>query len=246
MVAAEQAMRSVGCTWLAALVDGAPSSRVPPPCTLPAAADPGRHLRIAQMLPPSLPRLPHLRGHAAWPGRRAAAQAQEACQAGGRGWGPPGAGSFRKFRNCSPASRLCCRPLTQAALPLARPTFPPGQVNGMATRLPLPLTVKVRLGESASKINVEEVAALLEQAGAAAVTIHGRWGTPPPGSLPGVCILQCPAGRVCGPACIQGRGTATTRPGAEASVCAAGRGPPSSRPAAGPWSSGTRSPPTGG
>ncbi|KAL4424986.1 hypothetical protein ABPG77_002871 [Micractinium sp. CCAP 211/92] len=47
-------------------------------------------------------------------------------------------------------------------------------VNGMATRLPLPLTVKVRLGESASKINVEEVAALLEQAGAAAVTIHGR------------------------------------------------------------------------
>ena len=44
----------------------------------------------------------------------------------------------------------------------------------MAARLPLPLTVKVRLGESASKINVDEVVGLLEAAGAAAVTVHGR------------------------------------------------------------------------
>ncbi len=61
----------------------------------------------------------------------------------------------------------------------------------MATRLPLPLTVKVRLGESASKINVEEVAALLEQAGAAAVTIHGRWGSP---RLAGRQVLTVPCG----------------------------------------------------
>lgn len=47
-------------------------------------------------------------------------------------------------------------------------------VNGMALRLPVPLTVKIRLGENSSKINVEEVVGLLERAGAAAVTVHGR------------------------------------------------------------------------
>lgn len=47
-------------------------------------------------------------------------------------------------------------------------------VNGIAARLPLPLTVKIRLGESADKINVHEMVGLLEQAGAAAVTVHGR------------------------------------------------------------------------
>lgn len=49
-------------------------------------------------------------------------------------------------------------------------------VNGIAARLPLPLTVKIRLGESADKINVHEMVGLLEQAGAAAVTVHGRCG----------------------------------------------------------------------
>jgi tRNA-dihydrouridine synthase 3 len=49
------------------------------------------------------------------------------------------------------------------------------QVNGMALQLPVPLTVKVRLGENDKKINVEEVVGLLQEAGAAAVTVHGRW-----------------------------------------------------------------------
>lgn len=47
-------------------------------------------------------------------------------------------------------------------------------VNGMALQLPVPLTVKVRLGENDKKINVEEVVGLLQEAGAAAVTVHGR------------------------------------------------------------------------
>lgn len=63
--------------------------------------------------------------------------------------------------------------------PCTAPPSTPRQVNGIALQSPLPLTVKIRLGESASKINVEEVVGLLERAGAAAVTIHGRWG---PGS----------------------------------------------------------------
>lgn len=50
------------------------------------------------------------------------------------------------------------------------------QVNGIAAKSPLPLTVKIRLGENDDKINVEEVVGLLQAAGAAAVTVHGRWG----------------------------------------------------------------------
>jgi len=46
----------------------------------------------------------------------------------------------------------------------------------MATQLLLPLTVKIRLGENEKKINVQEVVGLLEEAGAAAVTLHGRCG----------------------------------------------------------------------
>ena len=38
----------------------------------------------------------------------------------------------------------------------------------------MPLTVKIRLGESSSRVNVDEVVALLGEAGAAAVTVHGR------------------------------------------------------------------------
>lgn len=66
--------------------------------------------------------------------------------------------------------------LPALAHPPSRPSLPasPLQVNGIAVQSPLPLTVKVRLGESASKINVEEVVGLLESAGAAAVTVHGR------------------------------------------------------------------------
>ncbi len=50
------------------------------------------------------------------------------------------------------------------------------QVNGIALKSPLPLTVKIRLGENDDKINVEEVVGLLQAAGAAVVTVHGRWG----------------------------------------------------------------------
>ena len=47
-------------------------------------------------------------------------------------------------------------------------------VAGIAAGSPLPLTVKVRTGTSASKINVAETVAALHAAGAAAVTVHGR------------------------------------------------------------------------
>lgn len=47
-------------------------------------------------------------------------------------------------------------------------------VNGIATQLPVPLTVKVRTGLTDSDTNVEKVATLLRDAGAAAVTLHGR------------------------------------------------------------------------
>ena len=45
---------------------------------------------------------------------------------------------------------------------------------GIAAGSPLPLTVKVRTGTSASKVNVAETVAALHAAGAAAVTVHGR------------------------------------------------------------------------
>jgi len=47
-------------------------------------------------------------------------------------------------------------------------------VNGIATKSPIPVTVKVRVGINSSSINIEEVTELLRQAGAAAVSIHGR------------------------------------------------------------------------
>ena len=47
-------------------------------------------------------------------------------------------------------------------------------VAGIAAGSPLPLTVKVRTGTSASKVNVAETVAALHAAGAAAVTVHGR------------------------------------------------------------------------
>ncbi|KAK3241816.1 hypothetical protein CYMTET_48452 [Cymbomonas tetramitiformis] len=47
-------------------------------------------------------------------------------------------------------------------------------VEGLASASDLPLSVKVRLGVDAQKINVFEVAQTLEAAGAVAVTVHGR------------------------------------------------------------------------
>ena len=58
--------------------------------------------------------------------------------------------------------------MLQKPMKLAR--FVAGVVEGSA----LPVTVKIRLGESDSKMNVHRIVPLLERAGAAAVTIHGR------------------------------------------------------------------------
>ena len=60
------------------------------------------------------------------------------------------------------------------AIMLRKPRKLARLVEGMASALPIPLTVKIRIGENASRVNVHEVAELLEGAGAAAVFIHGR------------------------------------------------------------------------
>jgi hypothetical protein len=57
---------------------------------------------------------------------------------------------------------------------LRRPAKLAKLVAGIAAEAPLPLTVKVRTGEKEDKINVQEVVALLGEAGAAAVIVHGR------------------------------------------------------------------------
>jgi tRNA-dihydrouridine synthase 3 len=57
---------------------------------------------------------------------------------------------------------------------LRRPAKLARLVNGIAAQSPLPVTVKIRLGESSDKIVVHELVALLKQAGAAVVTVHGR------------------------------------------------------------------------
>lgn len=57
---------------------------------------------------------------------------------------------------------------------LRKPTKLGRLVAGIAEGIPIPLTVKIRTGQSASKINVMQVAEALQNAGAAAVTIHGR------------------------------------------------------------------------
>ncbi|KAL3153927.1 hypothetical protein ABBQ32_013490 [Trebouxia sp. C0010 RCD-2024] len=57
---------------------------------------------------------------------------------------------------------------------LRKPTKLGRLVAGIAEGIPIPLTVKIRSGESASRINVMQVSEALQNAGAAAVTIHGR------------------------------------------------------------------------
>jgi tRNA-dihydrouridine synthase 3 len=47
-------------------------------------------------------------------------------------------------------------------------------VAGIASNLPIPLTVKIRTGQSEGSINVAKVVELLSSTGAAAVTVHGR------------------------------------------------------------------------
>lgn len=57
---------------------------------------------------------------------------------------------------------------------LRRPERLAALVEGIARDSPLPLSVKVRLAPEGHETNVREVARLLREAGAAAVTIHGR------------------------------------------------------------------------
>lgn len=47
-------------------------------------------------------------------------------------------------------------------------------VNGIVRESPLPVTVKIRTGESERKINADRVVQLLHRAGAAVVSVHGR------------------------------------------------------------------------
>ena len=47
-------------------------------------------------------------------------------------------------------------------------------VAGIVAQSPLPVTVKIRIGENDSKLNVHRLVPLLERAGAAAGIIHGR------------------------------------------------------------------------
>ncbi|KXZ53882.1 hypothetical protein GPECTOR_6g800 [Gonium pectorale] len=57
---------------------------------------------------------------------------------------------------------------------LRKPRSLAKMVAGIAAESEIPVTVKVRLGENDKRINVHTVVRLLEQAGAAAVTVHGR------------------------------------------------------------------------
>ena len=57
---------------------------------------------------------------------------------------------------------------------LQRPNRLADMVAQMVAALPVPVTVKLRLGWSEADVNYSEVAALLEQAGAKAITLHGR------------------------------------------------------------------------
>lgn len=164
-------------------------------------------------------------------GRRQARASQEA----GRGW--PGGGGSQRCVHSPPTPGT----LTSAARPCSSPArpCPAWQVNGIAAKSPLPLTVKIRLGESAAKINVEEVVGLLQAAGAAAVTVHGRC------ALPGCFPWEWPAA-MAGCGCGGGQARAAACAGRACRVdwphtlCVLW-----SRCAAGPWSSGTSVPPRG-
>lgn len=57
---------------------------------------------------------------------------------------------------------------------LRKPTKLANMVAGIAAQVDLPITVKIRTGESEKKLNAPRVVRLLHQAGAAAVVVHGR------------------------------------------------------------------------
>eukprot|EP00877_Chromochloris_zofingiensis_P007906 jgi/Chrzof1/3369/Cz12g22180.t1 len=60
------------------------------------------------------------------------------------------------------------------AVMLRKPTKLAKMVHGIVQQVDLPVTVKIRTGESEKKINANYVVSLLQAAGAAAVSIHGR------------------------------------------------------------------------
>ncbi|KAI8466352.1 MAG: dihydrouridine synthase-domain-containing protein [Monoraphidium minutum] len=75
--------------------------------------------------------------------------------------------------NCGCPIREATRRGLGAVL-LRKPTKLARLVAGIVAGSDLPVTVKIRTGENDSKINAAAVAELMERAGAAAVTIHGR------------------------------------------------------------------------
>jgi tRNA-dihydrouridine synthase 3 len=72
------------------------------------------------------------------------------------------------FANAEATRRGCGAALLRKPAKLAR------LVAGIAAESPLPLTVKIRTGESEKKINAPQMVEMLGAAGAAAVTVHGR------------------------------------------------------------------------
>jgi len=60
---------------------------------------------------------------------------------------------------------------------LRKPERLAGLVEGLAAGSALPLSVKVRLAAMGGEVNIDEVAGLMYDAGAAALTIHGRTAT---------------------------------------------------------------------
>ncbi len=60
------------------------------------------------------------------------------------------------------------------AVLLRRPAKLAKLVHGMVLASPLPVTVKIRTGESEKKVNATQVVRQLMDAGAAAVSVHGR------------------------------------------------------------------------
>lgn len=77
--------------------------------------------------------------------------------------------SLNTHVQCSEASR---RGL--GAVLLRKPQKLARLVSGIVQGSELPVTVKIRTGEKEEKITAGAIAALMEAAGAAAVTIHGR------------------------------------------------------------------------
>lgn len=72
---------------------------------------------------------------------------------------------------------LCVAEATKrglGAVMLRKPTKLAKMVHGIVQQVDLPVTVKIRTGESEKKINANYVVSLLQAAGAAAVSIHGR------------------------------------------------------------------------